>query len=71
VAMTKTSSITLRIGQELKRALQRLADQDRRTMSSYIEVILERHVEASGVSNSIDRPTGPLRKEGRKGSKGS
>jgi predicted DNA-binding protein len=42
--MTKDSSVTLRMSEELKKALQELALEDRRTLSSYIEVLLERHV---------------------------
>jgi predicted DNA-binding protein len=43
--MAKDSSITLRMSEQLKEALQQLAARDRRTLSSYIEVLLEKHVE--------------------------
>jgi predicted DNA-binding protein len=43
--MVKDTSVTLRMSEELKQALQELAVEDRRTLSSYIEVVLERHVE--------------------------
>jgi predicted transcriptional regulator len=43
-SMTKDVSVTLRMSQELKNALQRLALEDRRTLSAYIEKLLEDHV---------------------------
>jgi predicted DNA-binding protein len=44
--MNKDSSITLRISDKLKQSLQKMAQDDRRTLSSYIGVVLERHMEA-------------------------
>jgi predicted DNA-binding protein len=43
--MVKDTSVTLRMSDELKQALLELAVDDRRTLSSYIEVVLEKHVE--------------------------
>ena len=43
---TRTASLGLRIKPSLKEALERLADADRRTVNSYIELLLEAHVEA-------------------------
>ncbi len=45
--MTKDVSVTLRMSEELKGALQKLALEDRRTLSAYIEMILEKHVDAA------------------------
>ena len=44
--MARDTSVTLRMSAELKKALQEYAENDRRTLSSYIEVVLERHVDA-------------------------
>jgi predicted DNA-binding protein len=41
--MAKDATVTLRMSNDLKQALQILAVKDRRTLSSYIEVVLERH----------------------------
>jgi len=44
--MKKSAPISFRITQELKDALARLAKADRRSLSAYIELALEAHVEA-------------------------
>ena len=41
--MPKDTTVTLRMSNDLKRALQELAVEDRRTLSSYIEIVLEKH----------------------------
>lgn len=43
--MAKGTSVTLRMSEELKAALQELALEDRRTLSSYIEMVLEQHAD--------------------------
>jgi predicted DNA-binding protein len=45
--MAKASTITFRISGALKEQLQQLAIEDRRTLSGYLEVIVERHVSES------------------------
>jgi hypothetical protein len=57
--MAKDASVTLRLSEELKRALQELALDDRRTLSSYIEVLLEKHVDEklAGSKSHSDRVT--------------
>jgi hypothetical protein len=43
---TRTAPVGLRFTPSLKEALMELARADRRTLASYIEIILEAHVEA-------------------------
>jgi hypothetical protein len=43
--MTKTAALSLRIEPELKTALERLAEADRRSLASYVELALQDHVE--------------------------
>jgi hypothetical protein len=38
--------VSFRIRADIKDALQKLATEDRRSLSSYIELALERHIEA-------------------------
>jgi len=42
--MAKTVPLSHRLKPELKAELQRLADADRRSLTNYIEVVLEQHV---------------------------
>jgi len=44
--MTQKSMISFRITDEIKADLERLADADARSLSSYITLVLRRHVEA-------------------------
>ena len=43
----KTESITFRTTKELKASLQQMADKDARTLSNYIEILLEKIVTTS------------------------
>jgi hypothetical protein len=43
---TRTAPVGLRFTPSLKEALAELAKADRRTLASYIELVLETHVEA-------------------------
>ena len=43
---TRTAPVGLRFTPSLKEALMELAKADRRTLASYIELVLEAHVEA-------------------------
>ena len=43
----KTESITFRTTKELKEALQKMADNDKRTLSNTIELLLETIVKSS------------------------
>ena len=45
--MAKTLPFSLRLDPELKAELQRLADADRRSLSNFVEIILEDYVAAS------------------------
>jgi hypothetical protein len=42
---TRSATLVLRVRPELKAALERLATNDRRSISNYVEVILEEHVQ--------------------------
>ena len=42
--MKKSAAVNLRMTQELRDELQRLADEDGRELSNYIRWLLERHV---------------------------
>ena len=44
--MNKTASTTIRLDPEMKRRLQELAKADRRSLSSYVELLIARHLEA-------------------------
>jgi hypothetical protein len=49
--MSRVAHINLRVRPALKAKLEKLAEQDRRTLSSYVEIVLEEHVKrTSGVS---------------------
>jgi len=43
--MNKTLPFSMRLDPELKAKLQKLADADRRSLTNYIELVLEKHVE--------------------------
>jgi predicted DNA-binding protein len=43
------TQVIVRISQSLKTALKKLAEQDRRKLSDYIRLQLEKHVEANKV----------------------
>jgi predicted transcriptional regulator len=43
--MSKTAAISVRVEPDLKEALERLAEADRRSLASYVEGVLEAHVE--------------------------
>jgi predicted transcriptional regulator len=44
-AMLKTAPFSMRLPPDLKAELQRRADQDRRSLTNYIEVVLLQHIE--------------------------
>jgi predicted DNA-binding protein len=44
--MRRTDPISFRIKAEIKQALERLAREDRRSLSQYIELALEAHIDA-------------------------
>jgi predicted transcriptional regulator len=43
--MTKTAALSIRIEPELKAALERLASADKRSLASYVEIALQKHVD--------------------------
>lgn len=44
----RTLPFSMRLPPELKAELQRLADADRRSLTNYIEIVLEDHVKTKG-----------------------
>ena len=42
--MDEKPVISFRIKREIKEGVQKLAEQDRRSLSSYIEIVLEDHI---------------------------
>jgi hypothetical protein len=42
---TRSATLVLRVQPELKAALERLAANERRSISNYVEIILEDHVQ--------------------------
>lgn len=46
--MTKSARLDLRVRPELKEALQRLADRDRRRLADYVDVVLTDHAMEEG-----------------------
>lgn len=44
---TRSVFLSLRLRPALKEALEKLAERDRRTLSQYVELLLERHAEQS------------------------
>jgi predicted transcriptional regulator len=51
----RTDPISFRIKTELKQALERLAQEDRRSLSRYIELALEDYVEAVTKQGKVKR----------------
>jgi len=43
--MTKTAALSIRITPELKLALEDLAENDKRSLASYVEIALQQHVD--------------------------
>jgi len=43
--MKRTTSVNIRMTDELRGELQRLADANKRTLSDYVRLLLEEHVE--------------------------
>jgi hypothetical protein len=41
---TRSATLVLRVRPELKAAIERLAGNERRSISNYVEIILEEHV---------------------------
>jgi hypothetical protein len=54
----KSAPLNLRVRPELKQALEQLAKADRRSLSSYLELALEEHVERAGKARAEAKPTG-------------
>ena len=46
MAMVKEQLVSARVSEDLRKILEQLAQSERRTLSNYIALVLERHVEA-------------------------
>jgi hypothetical protein len=46
--MTKTAALSIRIEPALKAALEKLAAADKRSLASYVEIVLQEHVDGAG-----------------------
>jgi predicted DNA-binding protein len=44
--MKRTTSVNVRMTDQLREALQRLADANKRTLSDYVRLVLEEHADA-------------------------
>jgi hypothetical protein len=42
--MAKTAPFSMRLDEDLKAALQKMADEDNRSLTNYIETLLRQHV---------------------------
>jgi hypothetical protein len=42
----RTETVTIRLSPQMKADLQRVADDDRRTLSQYIAILIEEHLKA-------------------------
>ena len=42
--MSKTANLNLRINPELKEQLAKLANEDKRSLNTYVEIVLENHI---------------------------
>ena len=45
--MKKTAPLSIRITPDLKAALERLAEADKRSLASYVEIALQAHVDGA------------------------
>jgi len=50
--MNKNEWVNVRVDEDTKKKLEKLAEQENRTLSNYIDTVLKRHVEESNVNNS-------------------
>jgi predicted DNA-binding protein len=46
--MTRDAAISVRVEPELKQALEELAKADKRTLASYVAIVLQAHVDERG-----------------------
>lgn len=50
--MAKTEALSLRVSEDLKKALQKAASDDDRTIAQYVERVLSRHLREAGYLQS-------------------
>ncbi|WP_185933354.1 hypothetical protein [Rhizobium sp. P007] len=46
--MTKTAALSIRIPEALKQAIEKAASEDRRSVASFVEGVLEAHLKEKG-----------------------
>jgi hypothetical protein len=46
--MAKTSAISVRVSEQVKQAAEKAAEDDRRSLASYVEKLLVEHLKAKG-----------------------
>jgi hypothetical protein len=49
MAASKTATLTLRIGPEIKQALQRAAELEHRSIANMVEVLIREHCRVKGI----------------------
>jgi predicted transcriptional regulator len=65
--MKRAMSVNIRMTDELRGKLQRLAEANKRTLSDYIRILLEEHIEVQRRARAVDaagfmKPAGDCRK---------
>ncbi|MGE0766837.1 MAG: hypothetical protein AB7L90_10265 [Hyphomicrobiaceae bacterium] len=55
--MKKTAPLSVRITPDLKAALEALAEADKRSLASYVEIVLQEHVERANASAAVVKHT--------------
>ena len=51
----KTETLNLRVTPELKELIRMAAEQERRTIANFIEVLVRQHCRAQGVNSEVKR----------------
>jgi hypothetical protein len=46
--MAKTAAVSVRLPEDVKAALERAAEKDQRSVASYVEILLTKHLQAEG-----------------------
>jgi predicted DNA-binding protein len=57
--MKRNTSVNIRMTEELREDLQRLADANKRTLSDYVRLLLEEHVEAQKEQDEVGADRSP------------
>jgi hypothetical protein len=57
--MKRTAPISIRVKPDVKAAIERLAKEDKRSLSAYVELVLEEHIERTTRTRAKGKPAGP------------